>query len=209
MQNMYNILKKRKNKNMKEKFNNTEIMNLIARLIIIAIIIIVISFPFVTNFHLDFVYYYKEEPIIKFLISDILKIKLEYQIKIEQLNRYTIRKNYFIIKKMLYITNKYDELIKEILKKIKITKLTIITCYQNDNPVTDSYFKFANLMGYNIIENTIRHYFKNIDDEYYQIINRKNDQKVNFEIKFSVRGYQIIKLLITNFSKLKMLKKEF
>lgn len=194
---------------MKEIFNNIEITKLIARLVIIIIVTLIISFPFLANFHLHFIYYQKEKPILRFLISDGLKIKLEYQITIEHLNKYTIRKNYFMMKKMLYITNKYDELIKKMLNEIKITKLTIITCYQNENPIIDSYLKFFNLIGYNIIEDLINKYFKNIKDDYYQIINNKNDKKINFEIKFSIRGYQIIKLLISNFSKLKELKKEF
>ncbi len=190
---------------MKEIFFNQEI----ARLIVIIITSLIIFFPLFVHIKVRIIYYQGKKPIVRIMVSDLLKIKLDYQVTFSLMNQYSIRKIKYLMKKSLYIANKYDELIKKVCKKIKITKLTIVTSYQNSNPIIDSYLKFGNLMIYQFLDNLLNRYFNQVTNDYYRIINHEKKEKLSYEMIFSIRGYQIIQLLIGNFSKLKELRKEF
>ncbi len=206
---MYKKGKKPKNINMKELFQNAQIINYISNITIICIITFLILLFIFANFHLKIIHYQKKFIIIKITISDLLKIKLEYNIKMKPLNKYTIRKSIFIIKKVHYLMLKYDYLIKEIINKIKITKLSVIANYANDNPITDSYIKFGTLIIYNVINELINNYFQKCENNYFKILDNDEKNKIEYEIDFSIRAFQIWKILISNLKEFKEIKKEF
>lgn len=184
-------------------------MKEIARLFIIIIVFMVIIFPFVVRIEVDIIHYQNHKPNIRIMISDILKIKLDYEVTYNLIKRKSLKEIKYLITKSIYLTKKYDYLIRKILKEIKITKLSIVTSYLNENPITDSYLKFINLMIFKLIDFYLNNYFKDIKDDYYRIINRNSNEKIKYQIRFSIRGYQIIKVMTCNFPKIKELKKEF
>lgn len=206
---MYKKKNNTKYKNMNTLLKNAIIINYISNLTIILIITFLILLFIFANIHLKITHYQNELIIIKITISDLLKIKLEYNIKMKPLNKYTFRKSIFIMKKIHYLKTKYDYLIKEITKKIKITKLSIIANYANANPIIDSYIKFGTLMIYNTINQIINDYFQNCDNNYFKILDNDESNKINYEIEFSIRTYQIWKILISNLKEFKEIKKEF
>lgn len=204
---MYKIKKTTDSKNMNEIFKNPNIVIFISNFLIITISLFLILFIFFVNIHIKINHYKNTTPSIKITISDLLKIKLEKNIEMK--NNYTLRKTIYIIRKIKYLTNEYDELIKEILKEIKITKLTIITSYLNDDIEKNTYLKFNTLLIYNIINSLINKYFKNVQNDYYLILDNKEKNNINFEIEFSIRAFRIWKILIGNIKYFKRIKKEF
>lgn len=143
------------------------------------------------------------------MISDLLKIKLEKEIKMKPINKYTLKKTIYFYKKTKYLINKYDDLIKDILKEIKITKLSIISSYTTNNIETNNYLKFSTLIIYNLINLLINKYFKDVQNDYYKILDNNEKNQIYYEIEFSLRAYQIWKIFINKFKYLKEIKKEF
>lgn len=206
---MYNIKKNTKSKNMKEILNNPEIIYYVSNLIIILIIIFLIIFIFFSDFHIIIIHYKNKNPKIKLIINDFIKIKLEKEIKLKPINKYTLKKTIYFYKKTKYLINKYDDLIKDILKEIKITKLSIISSYKTNNIETNNYLKFSTLIIYNLINLLINKYFKDVQNDRYKIIDNNEKNQIYYEIEFSLKTYQIWKIFINKYKYLKEIKKEF
>ncbi len=86
------------------------------------------------------------------------------------------------------------------LEYSSIKKVTVIPTYNSTNPLLMPYFGVANWLIVSTIKKYINSTFKNVNDEYYQIILLKEDlQGLNFEICVNIPIYKFILAIFKNY----------
>lgn len=86
------------------------------------------------------------------------------------------------------------------LEHSSINKVTVIPAYNSSNPILMPYIGVADWIIVSAVKKYINSTFKNVSDEYYQIILLKDDtQGINFEIYATITLFKFIIAIFKNF----------
>lgn len=110
------------------------------------------------------------------------------------------------LKNTINFINKNKYQIKQILKKITIDKIIIITQIVPSNPIIYSYVQFINYQLLNTIKKISHNYFKKVRKEDYQVtllennINKKWNEPLTFDITLSTSLFTLLIIIIKHFN---------
>lgn len=180
--------------------------------IIIIILIILLLIIFVVGsikIRVKITKYHHVHTNVDLYLTDIFKFHIDIDEKLKSyIKNKNIRKFLIDIKKGINFYLVQKELFSEILKKVKVKKITIVTQYENYDPVVDSYLKFSNWLFYSSVNRLLENKFEEVDNPFYQIISNKKRREVGYVLEMTSRVYKLVFLYFQNRNEFNQLLKE-